>query len=302
MKNSIGTEIDSDRGRSCLALNDGEHLGSRFGSSPPPPPSLRSFKGRSLSQSTKRDEVRASRRAPESMEASRIYTIAMNSVDSRLKESQTTSSYKISIDVGLSEECCLTPLPGVIALFERYNPSFSIKMYSHTYGLLVDAIKPPARLLDLILCPRGKGSYDSEVFWEDKLIWIRKPGVAVADDRPIDLIVPDSRIPTRYEPMGALTRADRKFRVRLESGNHGGLEAALCAGLGVGVGFDRIRLFKGVEELLPSCGLPELPQVQFVMAGLEPSSSEGMRRFAAFLKAAALWSFESLTGVPSENG
>lgn len=293
MNNSVRTELELDRGRSSLDLNDGEHLGSRPGSSARP--KLRAFKGRKNLQDNIVDEALASHWAPMKLEVSRIYTMAMNSLDIPITQSRKTSPYKISINVGLSEECCCSLLPAVIALFEQYNPSFAITMYANKYDLLTNSIKPVIGILDLILLPRGKGVYDSEIFWEDKLMWISQPGLNLADDRPIDLILPESWIPTRFEPMGALSRADRQFRVRFESGNHVGLQSAFRAGLGVGAGFKRIRLFEGVTEMPQSCDLPELPEVQFVMAGLQPSSCEEVRSFAAFLKAAASWSFESLT-------
>lgn len=228
------------------------------------------------------------------LKADVIHAQAMTSLNSSVQTTINTTTEDVTVWLGFCEECCFSELLGVMAVFQRHNPHFKLKMLSVGYDLLLKALHPRSRCIDLALVPRGKGSYEASPFWKDQLIWIAKPGLKISSKCPIPLVLPDSQIPTRYEATKALAQADRQFRISFESSSHLGLVSALQAGLGVAVGFKRLNLSKGLTALSAESGLPKLPEVEFVLAGVQPSASSQKQAFAAYLHAAARLSFEDL--------
>ena len=115
----------------------------------------------------------------------------------------------------------------------------------------------------------------------------------------VPLVVPIAPNPARDVLIETLRSVGRSWRIRFESVGLAGVEAALCAGLGVCVG-PRSMQFLGAAALPDGHGLPLLPDVEFVMVGPDPARTDPvLRAFAQVLRRATSIRFELLYPLPS---
>jgi DNA-binding transcriptional LysR family regulator len=119
--------------------------------------------------------------------------------------------------------------------------------------------------------------------WRDRLAWIGVAATHIDVAAPVPLILYNAPSITRSVALETLERCGPSWRIACTSGSLSGLRAAALAGLGVTVQA-RGLIPDRLVEMEPSCRLPELADVEFVVTG----AGTGLRGPAAALARAIL--------------
>jgi DNA-binding transcriptional LysR family regulator len=105
------------------------------------------------------------------------------------------------------------------------------------------------------------------------LVWLGLEGMTFAPDERIPLALFEGPCPFRDAALDALNKAGRPFDIVYTSANLTGIQAAVRAGLGVGVR-TATALDRGLVALGPAQGLPPLGDATFsLMVGDTASSA-----------------------------
>jgi DNA-binding transcriptional LysR family regulator len=120
--------------------------------------------------------------------------------------------------------------------------------------------------LDLVLAKRRPGEDRGRLVRRENLVWVGSEAALAGADRPLPLILYPPPSISRAIALEALERAGRSWRIVCLSSSFSGLNAAARAGLGVTVQPDGFAP-AGLAPLPPSPALPELGQIEFVLAG-----------------------------------
>ncbi|WP_433544895.1 LysR substrate-binding domain-containing protein [Streptomyces sp. CA-294286] len=179
---------------------------------------------------------------------------------------------------GASEDFVLTRLPEILEAFRRDHPEVDLELTVELSGILHRQLESGRH--DLVLAKRRADDTHGELVWRDSLEWIGAPGLRVASDRPVPLILFPAPAITRARALAVLEMQGRAWRIACTSGSLSGLVAAARAGLGV-MAHTRGLIPPGLEAVGARSGLPDLGEVDFVLL-------HGRRRAAAREAADAL--------------
>jgi DNA-binding transcriptional LysR family regulator len=170
------------------------------------------------------------------------------------------------VRLGTSEDFVSSRLPGLLRDFTRTHPAVDLELVLALSGRLVDAYD--AGQLDLVLAKRRLGDDRGRLIRREKLVWAGTASSVPAPDRPLPLILfPEPSI-SRAAVLDALARAGRAWRIVCTSGSLTGLIAATEAGLGITVQA-RSLISRGLIELPPELGLPDLGEIEFTVLGAD---------------------------------
>jgi len=100
----------------------------------------------------------------------------------------------------------------------------------------------------------------------ERLVWVGSDPALAQPDRPLPLILYPPPSISRAIALETLERAGRSWRIVCTSSSFSGLNAAALAGLGITVQGDGFAP-AGLGELPTAAALPELGQIEFVLAG-----------------------------------
>ena len=197
----------------------------------------------------------------------------------------------------MSEDFCRTALPTVLWLFMRDHPAVEIRIVSGAYDTLMAALETKA--VDLAVMRRSPQLAEATTLWTDALTWRGRADLRFPIQDPVPLALPIPPNPARETLFAALESAGRTWRVAFESASLANGEAALQAGFGVSAAPHSMRLF-GVARLDARSGLPQLPNVEFVMVEPGSSASGAILAFAEVLREAAKSRFRVPSRPPPE--
>ena len=223
-------------------------------------------------------------------EAVVLYARTLQSCTEELRRELRKTGASIKISIGISEDLCRTALSTVLALFIRDYPDIEIGVVSGTYDILSTAIK--SRRVDFALMRRYEFFPNTTLLWQDTLVWVGLPVWPSPVPDPVPLVLPFAPNPARDAPLAALRNAGRAWVVRFEGSGIAGVEAAMQAGMGFCAAPRSMKLYEGVAQIEHSLRLPELPDVEFVMVGPDPSSSQVIQALAHVFQMAAISNFE----------
>jgi DNA-binding transcriptional LysR family regulator len=165
---------------------------------------------------------------------------------------------------GASEDFVQSRLPEVLRDFTRVHFAVDLELTVGLSGALLQALD--AGELDLVLAKRRPGEDRGRLVRREKLVWVgSNPGLA-APERPLPLILYPPPSISRAVALEVLERTGRSWRIVCTSSSLSGLNAAALAGLGVTVQADGFAP-SGLIPLSSSAVLPELGQIEFVLAG-----------------------------------
>ena len=252
----------------------------------------------SISQQVKRIEVAAGRtlfrrksagvELTSDGEAVVVYARAMLELTDDLRSHFRATDGAARISVGMSEDFCRTALPTVLYLFMREHPRVDLRVISGPYEMLATAIA--TRAVDLAVMRRFSVDADVTYLCSEPVSWGGRSELALPIPDPIPLVLPIAPNPMRDVLFEALRRHHRSWRVVFESSSLTGVEAALEAGLGVCVGPRSMPLRNGVH-FDERCGLPPVPDAEYVMVEPASSAPPAVQAFADVLRHAATLSF-----------
>jgi DNA-binding transcriptional LysR family regulator len=165
---------------------------------------------------------------------------------------------------GASEDFVQSRLPEVLREFTRIHRAVDLELTVGLSGRLLQALD--AGELDLVLAKRRPGEDRGRLVRREKLVWVGGEAALAEADRPLPLILYPPPSISRAIALETLERAGRSWRIVCTSSSFSGLNAAALAGLGVTVQADGFAP-TGLAPLPPSSALPELGQIEFVLAG-----------------------------------
>jgi DNA-binding transcriptional LysR family regulator len=165
---------------------------------------------------------------------------------------------------GASEDFVQSRLPEVLREFTRIHRAVDLELTVGLSGGLLQALD--AGELDLVLAKRRPGEDRGRLVRREQLVWVGSDAVLAEAERPLPLILYPPPSISRAIALEALERAGRSWRIVCTSSSFSGLNAAALAGLGVTVQADGFAP-TGLAPLPPSPALPELGQIEFVLAG-----------------------------------
>ncbi|GGG38164.1 LysR substrate-binding domain-containing protein [Chelatococcus composti] len=179
---------------------------------------------------------------------------------------------------GASEDFVLSRLAEVLSDFARRNPSVDLEITVASSGILNEMLQ--AGELDLVLAKRRIGQEQGTLVRREALVWAAANPALVVPERPVPLIAFPPPSITRAVAIETLERANVPWRIVCTSASLGGLRAAAVAGLGVLVQ-PRSMLPPGLVELRTGRHLPELEEVEFVLASAGRELAGPARELAA---------------------
>jgi DNA-binding transcriptional LysR family regulator len=165
---------------------------------------------------------------------------------------------------GASEDFVQSRLPEVLREFTGAHRAVDLELTVGLSGGLLQALD--AGELDLVLVKRRPGEDRGRLVRREKLAWVGSDQALLEPDRPLPLILYPPPSISRAIVLEALERTGRSWRIVCTSSSFSGLNAAALAGLGVTVQADGF-VPPGLTVLAPSPALPELGQIEFVLAG-----------------------------------
>ncbi|MDH7796590.1 MULTISPECIES: LysR substrate-binding domain-containing protein [unclassified Beijerinckia] len=187
------------------------------------------------------------------------------------------STLRGRLRLGVSEDFAFTALPDILAEFAMQHHAVDLELTVGLSGLLYE--KYDAGDLDLIFAKRRKGDERGEVAWQERLVWVGRPGSRLAEQTVVPLVLYPPPSITRVHAIETLERAGRAWRVACTSDSLAGLRAATVAGLGVTAHSARL-IPPGLVEVEPKEALPRLGSIEFVVVGGQ-SHKEAERALAA---------------------
>jgi len=165
---------------------------------------------------------------------------------------------------GASEDFVQSRLPEVLREFTGAHRAVDLELTVGLSGGLLQALD--AGELDLVLVKRRPGEDRGRLVRREKLAWVGSDQALLEPDRPLPLILYPPPSISRAIVLEALERTGRSWRIVCTSSSFSGLNAAALAWFGVTVQADGF-VPPGLTVLAPSPALPELGQIEFVLAG-----------------------------------
>lgn len=193
------------------------------------------------------------------------------------------STLRGRLRLGVSEDFAYTALPDILAEFGMQHHAVDLELTVGLSGLLYEQYD--AGDLDLIFAKRRKGDVRGDVAWQERLVWVGRPGARLAEQREVPLVLYPPPSITRVHAIETLEQAGRAWRVACTSGSLAGLRAATVAGLGVTAHSARL-IPSGLAEVEPPEALPKLGTIEFVVIGGQ-SHQEAARALAASILSSA---------------
>jgi DNA-binding transcriptional LysR family regulator len=167
---------------------------------------------------------------------------------------------------GTSEDFILSALPDVLAAFVRRHPEVDMEL---TAGLSDNLYRAyDAGALDIIFVKRRSADRRGVTVWREPIAWTARPDYRLAADAPIPLLLYPAPSVTRTKAINALEAARRAWRIAFTSASLSALTAAARAGLGLMPHSARL-IPQGLAVMPPMRTLPKLPEIEFVILGLD---------------------------------
>lgn len=178
---------------------------------------------------------------------------------------------------GVSEDFALTHLPTFLDRFRRTHPLVDLELTIELSVVLHRRLRSGE--LDAVLAMRpnatsGTATLSSWPLFDDRLVWISRPGFALPEGDPVPLILYPRPSLTREIALESLARAGRSHRTAATSGSLSGLQVAALGGLGV-LPFAASLIPTGLTESIAA--LPALPSVTFVLTTRRVTMSPATR-------------------------
>lgn len=190
------------------------------------------------------------------------------------------SNLRGHVRFGTSEDFVFSALPDVLAEFTKKHHAVDLELHVGLSGALYE--RYDAGDLDVIFVKRRRGDERGRFAWREDLAWIARPGLQIAPEAPLPLIVFPSPSITRGRALEALEAARRSWRVVCTSDSLSGIRAAALAGLGVAAHSARL-IPPGLTPLPAARHLPPLGQIEFVVIGGGPGNEAADALAAAIL-------------------
>ncbi len=173
------------------------------------------------------------------------------------------SAERQRVRLGASENFVRSRLPRVLHDFLTQSPDVDLELTVGLSNSLFDRLE--AGELDLVLGKRRPGDERGQLIRREKMVWIGTESTVVRPAEPIPLVMYPQPSMSRAMAIEALDKAGLAWRIVCSCDGLMGLRAAALGGYGLMVQ-PQSMIPVGLTELPPPSGLPELGDVEFVVA------------------------------------
>ena len=190
-----------------------------------------------------------------------------------------------AVAIGAFEGFATEHLAPVLARFARAFPRARMSLVTGTEEELEQGLAD--RRYDMVITSTAGTPREGDLLMQEALLWSVADGVepeiehAASGGEPLRLVVGTSQCPMRDVTFEALSAAGLSWRIVYETGSCGGVQAAVAAGLGIGV-LPRRSLLAGMHKLNSAEGLPPLPDLYTVLR-MGPAAGLVAERLRSFL-------------------
>ncbi len=160
-----------------------------------------------------------------------------------------------SIRVGLPDDFDETVLERILLVFSRTHPAVQVLAQSGCTSGYAAAIRTGE--MDIAVCS-GLGDPGGEPLDTEEIVWAAREGIIWSDTETVPLAVLDRPCYWRDLPKQVLDAHGRKHRIAFQSGSFTSLQAALRAGVAIGL-LPQSCVGDGLQILAEADGLPSLP-------------------------------------------
>jgi len=177
------------------------------------------------------------------------------------------------LQLGLVQDFADTVLPGVLTQFHSAHARARIQLRVGGSAELLELFDRGK--LDIALCIGRHGEIrrgSSEIVREVPMSWIGDSALTTREELPLVLL--EQPCAFRTATLEALERAERRYRIMLETPNLPGMRAAVRAGLGITCRTTDFARAEGLPIPAPDL-LPELPGIDYVLLRRDGLSEPG---------------------------
>lgn len=165
------------------------------------------------------------------------------------------------VRLGAMDDYATRLLPPMLAAFARAHPGIEVELHT---GLTLQLLERLGGDFDLVLAMHPAGSGRGTVLCEDQPVWATSAKHALEHRTPLPLALsPQGCLFRRWATQG-LDDLGRPWRLAYMSPSLGTVEAAVIAGLAVGV-FKASTMSPKLKILAATEGFPDLPRVEIAL-------------------------------------
>lgn len=175
------------------------------------------------------------------------------------------------VTLGAPDDYASTFLPAVLARFAEVYPQVQVELVCDQSLTLLEQLRQGT--LDMALVTLGHGGDGGVVLYRETAVWVAAAGHCVHEQDPLPLALFHGGCIFRRWALEALARQGRASRIAYTSLSSAGLEAAIRAGLAVGV-LTRGGVRPGMRILTEQEGFPPLPTFSVALKRAEGRHSE----------------------------
>ncbi len=175
------------------------------------------------------------------------------------------------VRLGMPDDYALRYLPSMLRRFADTHPAVEVDVLCLPSSDLVHKLKEAE--LDLAVISEGHEPrlWPAEELWRGRLCWITSDRYTPHRQTPLPVALAAQDCAWRQAAIGALERADLRYRVAYTSATQIGTHAPVMAGLAVTVS-TMSWLPEGLRLVRPEEGLPELPDFRILLLkGADPA-------------------------------
>ena len=194
----------------------------------------------------------------------------------------TGSGLRGRLRFGVSDDLALTALPRILREFRRLYPRVELDMIVGQSSGIHRRLE--SGHVDVALVKHEPGDPRAAVVRRDRLVWVAAEGTRLDTAAPVPLVVYQAPSLSRALAVQALESAGRAYRMACTVRGVNGVLAAVRAGLGIGV-FARTLAPRDLIELNPGAGLPDLPEIDFVLLTAPRAPEEAAKALTAAILA-----------------
>jgi DNA-binding transcriptional LysR family regulator len=184
-----------------------------------------------------------------------------------------------NIRLGAIEHYATRVLPALIAEFCRQYPHIHVELHHGVSSVM--HLELGSRY-DMVVGIGPIGSGEGLQLSKSKVVWAAAPSASPHLQRPLPLAVTPEGSMLRNWATHALDRAGIPWRVAYTSSSATGLEAAVRAGIAVGV-FREATISKRLKILGAKDGMPTLPEAETWLAAVPLPGRKAVELLEAFL-------------------
>lgn len=184
-----------------------------------------------------------------------------------------------TLRLGVADYIAPRSLPSLLSRFNRHFPRIQVEVRT---GLGMDLIPMLNRgELDLVICGREPGMAVGRLLYREPLVWVIGDGAGIPKGPAVPMAALPFHCSHRRVAADVLARSGMRQEIVYTSSSVAGVQAAVVAGLGVGV-LPQSAVMPGMRVLTAADGFPPLPEAEMAVVGEEKSTGTAGNAFVRF--------------------